>query len=144
MGNLLFIYDDTIDFAEERGDADVTIAHKGNLVSLVARLRELVDKRKTFQRAVVTTHGYPGHIFLGKDDIDAWGLRKRCADQGLHALFPTADARLYFNGCEVGAEPGGLEFVTTAAQIFLRSLGGTAFAMTSNGHLMPIPFWHKG
>jgi len=142
--DLLYIYDATIDFAENREDADYTIAHKGNLVQLVEKLRDLVAKGISFRRAVVTCHGQPGMIILHDDMISAWGLTKRCANQGLERLFPVEGARLSFNGCEVRAEPGGKEFVTTAAQIFLRSRGGTAFAMTSNGDPFPLPLIHSG
>ena len=144
--DLLYIYDATISFAEDRNDASMTIAHTSGIVDLATRLRELVDKGTTFRRCVVTTHGYAGHIqWGGKNEwVDAWGLDKRCARQSLHLLFPFPDSRLYFNGCEVGAEPGGKEFITAAAKIFLRNLGGTAFAMTSNGHPFPLPFWGKG
>ncbi len=147
--DLLYIYDATIDFAEDRDDASLTIAHTGNLVDLVNKLTGLVSEGTFFRRGVVTTHGYPGNIILnsgGKigDLIDASGIRKRCEGRNLHRLFLYPGARLYFNGCEVGAEPGGKEFLTTAAQIFLCGLGGTAFAMTSNGHPFPLPFINSG
>jgi len=147
--DLLYIYDATIDFADQRRDASFTIAHTGGLIDLVKRLRELVNNGVSFRRCVVTTHGFPGKIVLGSggrngDVVDAWGLNKRCVGQELHRLFPLPNSRLYFNGCQVGAEPGGKEFVTTAAQIFLRLWGGTAFAMTSNGYSFPIWFIHNG
>jgi hypothetical protein len=142
--DLLYIYDATIDFAEDRGDASLTIAHKGDIVALAKRLSELVDKGASFRRCVFTTHGTPGKILFHGDEVDAWGMNKRCGGQGLERLFPLPGSRLYFNGCEVGAEPGGKKFVTAAAQIFLRTAGGTAFAMTSNGHPFPLPFIHQG
>jgi hypothetical protein len=142
--DLLYIYDATIDFAEERDDASMTIAHKGDIVALAKILRDLVDKGNAFRRCVFTTHGAPGNILFNGDQVDAGGLTKRCAGQNLHLLFPHPASRLYFNGCEVGAEPGGKKFVTTAAQIFLRAAGGEAFAMTSNGHPYPLPWFHKG
>lgn len=142
--DLLYIYDATIDFAEERDDASMIIAHKGDIVALAKRLSEIVASGTGFRRCVFTSHGYPGHILLNGDAVDAGGLRRRCSGLGLHKLFPWPGASLYFNGCEVGAEPGGKAFVTAAAQVFLQSVGGTAMAMTSNGHPFPLPYIHKG
>ena len=42
--DLLYIYDATIDFAEDRDDASLTIAHTGNLVDLVNKLTGLVSE----------------------------------------------------------------------------------------------------
>jgi hypothetical protein len=55
--------------------------------------------------------------------------------------------RLYFNGCNVAAEPGGHEFLRAMAQAFLRNAGGSVFAHTSVGFGFPeigghtIHFW---
>jgi len=143
--DLLYIYDATIDWAEERSDADITIAHKGTFKELVEKLLGLVDNGFCFRRGVITTHGYPGYLeFAEKDTVNAAGLTTRCAGRGLHLLFPMQGSRLYFNGCEVGAEPGGRDFVTTAAKIFLRTSGGTAYAMTSNGYRSLLHFIYPG
>lgn len=92
----------------------MTIAHKGNFVALVEKLRDLANNGFAFRRCVITTHGYPGRIKFGSDGVSAGGLRNRCAGQGLDRLFLFPNSRLYFNGCGVGAEPGGKEFVTAA------------------------------
>lgn len=146
LHDLLFIYDATADFAPlSRDDADVTIAHTGNWSDLVADLKSRADDGHVFKRCVFTTHGAPGSIFLGDGtakekppkfkagSVGASGFTKH-ADKGLCRLFPFPNARLFFNGCEVGAEPGGREFLYAAASTWLKLSGGSAFAFTNNGY----------
>jgi len=141
--DLLYVYDATIEYIEEREDADWIVKSYGRIDALAKQLQDLADSGKTFKRCIITTHGIPGHLKLHGDYVDGWGLMKNCADKGLHRLFPTA-SRLSFNGCEVAAEPGGMDFLTAAAQIFLKTAGGTISAWNSNGYLFPLPWIHKG
>jgi hypothetical protein len=132
MLDMLHVYDATVSELHERRDADHVIRLKGGGFDLSQALKKLVDQGYTFKRAVITSHGKPGKIELDRNHIDAERLRELFANKGYEALFPKR-ARIYFNGCNVGEEPGGLAFMTAAAQIFLRRAGGTAFGMTSAG-----------
>ena len=50
----------------------------------------------------------------------------------------TVSARIYFNGCNVGADPGGWDYLAAVAEVFLTPGGGQIFAQTSAGFANPI------
>jgi hypothetical protein len=129
--DLLHIYDPTA--AIERTDADLELAVKGAYL-LSEELDKLLVMELTFKRVVITCHGSPGLIRFDGNDCAVEQLKTYFANKQHYRLFPLP-TRMYFNGCQVGAEEKGWQFLETAGKIFLRQAGGTVFAHTTDGYL---------
>ena len=113
------------------------LAVTGNGSNLLTGLNALVTGRNSFERILFETHGCPGNIFFGIFNINASWVLTNMSNHNYQNLCPVA-TRLYFNGCNVGAEPGGRAFLKAMAQVFLKNTGGSVFAHTSIGWEIPL------
>jgi hypothetical protein len=141
---LLHIYDSSDwrirQTAGQRGVLDVCAISNGN--ELEPRLNRLRDAGFVFDRILFETHGSPGRIDFGRLGINAafWqNARGRWND------LTAANARIYFNGCNVAEGNDGWAFLEAAAGAFMTSGGGEVFGQTSvgfgnpfNGHVVHL------
>lgn len=104
---------------------------------LAGRLFSLVQDGTTFKNCIVTTHGAPGTIKFGTDELTTYGLYSKFYNRGFHRLFQ-ADAKVYFAGCRVAAETTGWKFLAAAARCLMRGGGGFAVGWTSDGWKIPF------
>jgi hypothetical protein len=123
-----------IDFsgANEQGSDYPGVAY------LAGRLAGLVQDGVTFRKCIVTTHGAPGVIKFGTDELTTYGLYTNFYSRGFHRLFPSADATVYFAGCQVAVGTSGWKFLAAAARCLMRGAGGSAVGWTSNGWKIPF------
>lgn len=122
-----------VDFSagEEQGSYYPGVAY------LAGRMAGLVQNGSTFRKCIVTTHGAPGVLKFGTDELTTYGLYSQFYSRGFHRIFPT-EASLYFAGCEVASGNTGWKFLSAAARCFLRGGGGTVTAWTSDGYKIPF------
>jgi len=130
--DLLYVYDATVSALEDRNDADFTVRVKGGGFVMSQEFDKIIAQGMTYKRAVVTCHGKPGVIRFDGNDIDSKRLKELFENKGYDKMFP-GKTRIYFNGCNVGDEEIGLEFLETAGSIFLKRGGGEVFAMDNKG-----------
>jgi hypothetical protein len=116
--------------SEEAGIQDLAVSNNG--ANFISGLDGLVTARRTFNRILFTTHGCPGNIWFGNAHVDANWVLTNMVNRNYQSLCPVS-TRVYFNGCNVAAEPGGRAFLAAMAQAFLRNAGGEVFAHTSLG-----------
>lgn len=136
---LLHIYDDDdfrMSIMPKRRDAQATVPVAGGPLKLVEHLDAIVKSGWHFNRVLFETHGGPGVIGFGKEDIDARWLRS-LNGRGYEAICE-ANTRLYFNGCNVAEGDDGWDFLRAAAEVFLIANGGIAFGHTSSGFANPL------
>jgi hypothetical protein len=138
MGRKLFIYDtadeDNLEQAVVRfRPYEVEWLGAGTKDQLLVQLDNLVKRRLTFERVLVQTHGHPGVLKFGSDDIWSWILERDFAPRGYHRLFPQF-TKIYFDGCNVGAGSQGDAFLNAVGATFFGIGGGQALAWTSAGY----------
>lgn len=121
--------------------ANTQSAYYPGIAYLAGQLFSLVEQGATFQNCVVTTHGGPGQIRFGTDELTAYGWYTQFYSRGFYKLFPASNANVYFAGCEVAAGPSGWRFLEAAARSLVRGAGGWAVGWTSTG--WKIPFYNK-
>ena len=143
---LLHIYD-TSDWVgrrqyESSHDDVYSIGVSSGVNELLEKLNDLILNGKIFRRAVFTTHGHAGQISFNHQRIDTTVLYKMINAYRFDRLFPFANARMYFDGCNVAEGDDGWSFLEAAARTFFRTAGGNVFGWTSKGLGMPsvIPF----
>ncbi len=141
----LFIYDtgdeDNKDQAEERFSKHdmilrLPVANHGELTAGLDRL--LAEGRK-FDRVLFQTHGDAGSIKFGEDWLDQSYFSASLPSRGIHDLFPFY-TRIYFDGCEVGADDAGTDFVMAVGNGLLKNAGGEVLTWTSPGYAFS-KFW---
>jgi hypothetical protein len=135
---LLHIYDSSdpniVETAEVRGVKDkISVV---NASDLTKALDAAVAAGSRYDRILFETHGAPGVIAFGKDGIGADWLRGSISHN--YTALTTANARVYFNGCNVAEGAAGWRFLEAAAALFLTPGGGEVFGQTSLG--LPNPF----
>lgn len=142
---LLHIFDSSdgriVQTAGVRGVFDQLPIANGN--DLAPALDRLVSAGSRFDRILFETHGSPGRIYFGPSAITAdWW---RAVSDRNYTSLTTANARVYFNGCNVAQDAAGWDFMEAAVGAFLRPGGGTVFAQTSvgfgnpfNGHVVHL------
>jgi hypothetical protein len=80
----------------------------------------------SIKKLTIWSHGEPGMLDFRGDRFDVGAVR-RFNGKGFADLFAD-DARIIFDGCQVGAGAKGLEFVKEVARVFLSTGGGRASA----------------
>ena len=127
-------YSINVDFSggEEKGSYYPGVAY------LAGQMSSLVKQGVTFQECVFTTHGSAGTIKFGTDELTSFGWYSQFYNRGFHKLFPTANAVVYFAGCQVAVGASGWKFLEAAARTLLQGAGGTAIGWTSNGYKFPF------
>jgi hypothetical protein len=103
---------------------------------LITPLDALLSARTSFDRVLFETHGCPGKIFFSGKYVNADWFRA-VIPRGYTRL-TTADARVYFNGCNVAEGADGWRFLEAAAALFLTPGGGEVFGQTSLGFGNPF------
>ena len=125
------------------GMAQALDTHKlpaASIADLHSSLAQLVSGKKTFNRVLWMTHGSPGSIYFGDEQLSQVTLLgQNFTNKGYDKLFPNA-AKMYFSGCNVagdGPSPGtrdiGWQFLEAAGQAFLKN-GGYTMGWTSTGY----------
>lgn len=109
----------------------------------ISGLDAFVQSGQTFDRLLFETHGSPGRIYFNHADITGNWLTTSLTNRFYEQIFPQY-TRVYFNGCNVAAEASGLNFMTSFAQIFLKTAGGQVFGHTSLGWVVPLYSWLTG
>jgi len=146
----LWIYDASIDVfsdmlsANKRPDTYI-LPVKGKLgangkgaIPMMADLFDmLVRDRVTFQSAVFMFHGGSGKLRADGDDFGVKQWQWYFANHGHERLFPNADSRLYFPGCDVADGEEGWKFLEAAGSVLLRGHGGLSYGWTSLGFAVP-------
>ena len=108
------------------------------LPRLTVSFRQVRDSNVFFE-----THGSPGCIYLGNKLISAdWW---RSVTDRNYTILITANARVYFNGCNVAEGASGWDFLEAVVAVLLTPGGGEVFAQTSigfgnpfNGHVVHL------
>jgi hypothetical protein len=80
----------------------------------------------SIQKLTIWSHGEPGVLDFRGDRFDVGSIR-RFNGKGFADLFAD-DARVIFDGCQVGAGAKGRDFVSEFARVFLSTGGGRASA----------------
>jgi hypothetical protein len=108
---------------------------------LVAFFAQLLAESATFDRVLIQTHGSSGCIKFNDLSIFDTFLKSKFAGKNFHRLFP-AYTRIYFDGCNVAADPFGWDFLEAVGSIFLRLSGGEVFGHTDPGYgiTFDLPF----
>jgi hypothetical protein len=142
---LLFAYDthDTPnkEQAEDRFSKsdDVWAIGADSRASLMRHLDWCVNQRMTFERGLFQTHGAPGNLIFGTEMLDSYHLTtadtENFSRKNYHLLFPER-AVVYFDGCNVGANESGTDFLVNFGTVFLRNKGGITMAFTNPGYGM--------
>ena len=143
---LLFVYDtydsDNKSQAEDRfsDDDDVWAIGADSRESVQRQLDWCVRQKMTFESALFQTHGMPGNIrfgdsYIGANNVDDPQARFSLSSRGYHSLFPDR-GKIYFDGCNVGADDSGTNFLTNFGQVFLKNRGGVTMAYTNPGYGM--------
>jgi len=149
----LWIYDETESIlrymvaANDRPDTylmPITKKHKTALITLREWLDILVKDGVTFGAAVFNSHGRPGTIGLDGSKITAFEWKTFFAGRGYETLFPSANSKVYFVGCDVADGNDGWEFLEQAGRVFLGGAGGECYGWTSLGFAMPSYLWGVG
>lgn len=142
---LLHIFDASdsriVQTAGARGASDQLPVNGGN--NFRAALDGVLASGRTYDRILFETHGSPGRIYFGNTYIDAGWLRSVVAFG--YTNMATANARVYFNGCNVAEGDDGWRFLEAAAATFITPGGGQVFGQTSvgfgnpwNGHVVHL------
>jgi len=100
---------------------------------LRGRLKGLIGSGLTFRNCIFTTHGNKGMIFFAHQVIDREYMYREFYTYDYTRLFPFADTKVYFGGCNVAESEAGWRFLAAAARSLLRRAGGTAIGWTSAG-----------
>jgi hypothetical protein len=142
---LLHIYDASDSRIRQTADARGAV-HRLPIIDagdLVPALDAMKDSGEYFDRVLFETHGSPGRIYFGNAYIDATWVRG-LIPRGYTSL-TTANARVYFNGCNVAEGDDGWSFLEAAVGVFLTPGGGEVFGQTSvgfgnpfNGHVVHL------
>jgi len=152
MSGKLFIYDtgddDNREQAENRfDDGEVTLLPCSTKEELIVGLDRLLAKGCMFNRVLVQTHGKPGRLFFYANDkrksdedrkhvICDTFFSSEIRKKGYDALFPIFTT-IYFDGCNVGADTDGTEFLQAVGGTLLRRAGGQTWAWTNSGWAIP-------
>lgn len=128
---------DTYTIGVRGGDNPQTSDYPG-VKYLAEQLSDLARQGTTFKKCVFTTHGGPGHINFGTDELTRYEWYSKFYNLRLYQLFPYPDSRAYFPGCDVAAGPRGWSFLEAAARSLFRGAGGWAFGWTSDGWKLPF------
>ncbi len=142
----LYIYDSSTEEDREQADRrfdddEVWKVGVPSKEALLAELDQLLKKGVMFNRVLFQTHGASGNIeFNGRTIWDST-LKRDFAGRNYHKLFPFY-TRIYFDGCNVAADPFGTQLLDAAGEVFLRLGGGEVFGWTSYGYGITwrIPF----
>lgn len=122
----------------ERGSHDtISIRIDEGKQQLKRELDKLLKEGKIFQKAVFTTHGNSGAIWLAADMVSPVTWYQDFHSHQYERLFPFRNARMYFDGCNVAAGDDGWKFLEAAARTFFRYAGGNVFGWTSAGFGLP-------
>lgn len=115
--------------ADRRGEANrYAIAGEDDLI---VTLDGLVRSARRFDRILFDSHGGPGFIEFGDRSIHAdWWRQVEGRNWG---NLTTANARVYFNGCNIAQGPARWVFLEAVAAALLNPGGGEVFAHTSIG-----------
>jgi hypothetical protein len=137
---LLHIYDSTDWRIRQtmgaRGGTRDTCPVSGDPSALMNALDGLVRARRSYDRILFETHGLPGIICFGDSGYNTnWWRHMRTRGYGSIAR---VNSRIYFNGCNVAADPDGWNFLAAVADVFLNPGGGEVFGQTSVGFGNPI------
>jgi hypothetical protein len=137
---LLHIYDSTDSrirqTVEARGGTRHTCPVSGGSAGLPNALDGLVRFGRSYDRILFETHGQSGMISFGNSGFNtSWWRGVRTRGYGSIAR---ANARIYFNGCNVAEDPDGWGFLEAVADVFLNPGGGEVFGQTSVGFGNPI------
>jgi hypothetical protein len=135
---LLHIYDNSDWFVRQTANARSGSRTKLPVAGTATGLVDALDtvKGRFFSAILFETHGAPGKIFMGDYAYTAsWWRAVKTRGYGSIAA---TDVRIYFNGCNVAADPGGWDFLTAVAEVFCTPGGGQVFGQTSSGFGNPI------
>jgi len=126
---LLHLIDGTATYTAFIPQADFKLPVFGGISGLTKELDKLLSKGHTFGSAIITTHGKPGQIEFDGEVISRYGSTINSTHSG---LFPFG-GKVYFNGCNVGANEEGTGFVRYMGRVLLQHVGGIVSANTRKG-----------
>lgn len=120
-----------LDRAPGRMSAPVTRWGCHRIAGLVSILNHHLAMKHRFDRVVIDTHGAPGTICFGRDDVhvDFWLRSAANIQTGLC----TPGAQVYFSGCNVAEGEDGWAFLEGAAAFWMKGAGGCVSGWTSVG-----------
>jgi Domain of unknown function (DUF4347) len=133
-------------FVKQRDDAlNVNLAAAaGKMGTVVVGVESLGDfegtlgflpKDHSIEKLTIWSHGKPGELDFRGDRFDVGAVR-RFNGKGFADLFAD-DARVIFDGCQLGAGAAGRDFVKEFARVFLSTGGGRASARS--GTVLSLP-----
>ncbi len=99
--------------------------------SLTSILNHHLAAGHTFDRVVIDTHGAPGVIGFGDDDVTVEYWLRGAAN--IRTGLCTPGAHVYFSGCNVAEGADGWAFLEGAAAFWLKGAGGRTSGWTSVG-----------
>ncbi|WP_404307819.1 DUF4347 domain-containing protein [Neorhodopirellula lusitana] len=112
ISNLEAVLDD---LSQNRPDAEVLVLDSGR--DGVDQISELLDQRSGITSIHIVSHAEDGEIRLGQtklgiDNLDAYAGQIANWQSAI-----TTDADILFYGCELGSDPGGIEFLESIATL---------------------------
>ncbi|MBL9051621.1 MAG: hypothetical protein JNK19_16035 [Tabrizicola sp.] len=136
---ILYIYSDGDTVAERPGRDRWPKSTFGEVVrwgcrsaaQFVSVLNHQLATQQRFQHVEIRTHGAPGLIGFGRDDIDI-GFWLRSAARIQTGLCVPGGV-VHFSGCNVGEGQEGWGFMEGAAAFWLKGAGGRVSAWRSVG-----------
>lgn len=126
--------DSLLDSPETRSRSDrqyIRFAISG-LTELQQTMDQLLLSGQRIERALIETHGTPGVVYFGQQALASSNLSAWLANRGYENLF-SADARIYFDGCNVADSKKGVKFLLNFGRIFLKQNGGVCSGWDSKG-----------
>lgn len=124
--------------ASSSGDANEHADEEGGIVRNVNTISELLklfngwlDAEESFDILDFHTHGGPGVIYIGSEELNVGNLR-RLSTSRINEIFNN-DAQIVFNGCNVGEGHQGEWFLLRFGKLMLKGGGGKVIGNTGLG-----------
>ncbi|SMP76114.1 Cadherin domain-containing protein [Neorhodopirellula lusitana] len=112
ISNLEAVLDD---LSQNRPDAEVLVLDSGR--DGVDQISELLDQRSGITSIHIVSHAEDGEIRLGQTKLGIDNLDAYAGQIANWQSAFTTDADILFYGCELGSDPGGIEFLESIATL---------------------------
>lgn len=123
--------------AELHSETDGTSTQVTSIEKLKSVFRAMLNFKATLDLVDFHTHGFPGGICLGADNLYYDNVEVQLAKQNFETLF-SKNASIIFTGCNVGESYTGEYFLVRVGEILLKTSGGKVMGSTGAGLADPL------
>lgn len=123
--------------AELHSEEGATSTQIASIEKLKSVFRAMLNFKATLDMIDFHTHGFPGGICLGSDNLHYNNVEVQLAKQNFEALF-NKNASIIFTGCNVGESYEGEFFLVRVAETLLKTSGGKVMGSTGAGLADPL------